>query len=111
MNESDASCRLPVTSNQIDVAQKPRLLDQVKETIRRKHYSIRTEQSYVDWINRYIYFHDKQHPENLGEQHIVAFLTHLAVKGKVASSTPEPGALCACISLPSCLEYGTWRIQ
>ena len=72
----------------------PRLLDKVREVIRFKHYSIRTEQAYIDWIKRYIYFHDKQHPNTLGEQHITAFLTHLAVKRKVASSTQNQ-ALCA----------------
>ena len=55
-------------------APKPRLLDQVRDTIRRKHYSIRTEQSYIDWIKRFIYFHDKQHPRDLNESHITAFL-------------------------------------
>lgn len=55
---------------------KPRLLDRVRAVIRCKHYSIRTEHSYIDWIRRYIYFHNKQHPEDMGEQHISAFLTH-----------------------------------
>ena len=43
---------------------KPRLINQVREVIRCKHYSIRTEQTYVDWIRRYIYFHGKQHPKH-----------------------------------------------
>jgi site-specific recombinase XerD len=77
---------------------KPRLLDAVRGVIRCKHYSIRTEQSYVDWIKRYIYFHNKQHPKDLGEEHISAFLTHLAVKRKVASSTQNQ-ALCALVFL------------
>jgi site-specific recombinase XerD len=77
---------------------KPRLLDQVRGIIRCKHYSIRTEQSYVDWIKRYIYFHNEKHPKDLGEEHISAFLTHLAVKGKVASSTQNQ-ALCALVFL------------
>ena len=52
---------------------KPRLLDQVRETIRRKHYSIRTEEAYVDWIKRYIFFHEKQHPAEMGEAEIRSF--------------------------------------
>ena len=44
----------------------PKLLDKVRDKMRVKHYSIRTEQSYTGWIKRYIYFHDKQHPNNLG---------------------------------------------
>lgn len=65
----------------------PKLLDQVRDKLRVKHYSIRTEQSYVDWIKRYILFHDKSHPQNLGAPDVEAFLTHLAVAGKVAAST------------------------
>lgn len=67
--------------------QPPQLLDQVRDKLRVKHYSIRTEQAYVDWIKRYIFFHDKRHPQNMGAQDIEAFLTHLAVAGKVAAST------------------------
>lgn len=77
---------------------KPRLLDHVRNIIRCKHYSIRTEHSYVEWIKRYIYFHEKQHPGDLEEQHISAFLTHLAVERKVASSTQNQ-ALCALVFL------------
>ncbi|MDH4216736.1 MAG: integron integrase, partial [Gallionella sp.] len=68
-------------------ANPPRLLDQVRDKLRVKHYSIRTEQTYTDWIKRYIYFHDKRHPKDLGAHDIEAFLTHLAVAGKVAAST------------------------
>ncbi len=65
----------------------PKLLDQVRDTLRVKHHAIRTEQSYVDWIKRYIYFHGKTHPKNLAAQDVEAFLTHLAVAGKVSAST------------------------
>src|ERR1700704_1769266 len=64
-----------------------RLLDQVRDRIRLKHYSIRTEQAYVDWIRRFIFFHGKQHPTNLGESEVETFLTHLAVDRKVAAAT------------------------
>jgi len=66
---------------------KRKLLDQVRDVIRLKHYSIRTEETYVMWIRRFILFHNKRHPSEMGEQEISEFLTHLAVKKKVASST------------------------
>jgi integron integrase len=70
------------------VEQHPKkLLDQVRDAIRLKHYSIRTEESYVTWIKRYIFFHNKQHPNDMGSAAIEAFLTHLAVEQKVAAST------------------------
>lgn len=65
----------------------PKLLDQVRGKIRLKHYSIRTEQAYLDWIKRFIVFFDKRHPRDLGAAEVEAFLTHLAVVGKVAAST------------------------
>lgn len=65
----------------------PKLLDQVRNKLRVKHYSIRTEQSYTDWIKRYILFHGKRHPNEMGAEDIEAFLTHLAVVGNVASAT------------------------
>src|SRR5205814_4385361 len=65
----------------------PTLLDQVRDRLRRVHYSIRTEEVYVDWIRRFIRFHGVKHPASMGEPEIEAFLTHLAVHGKVAAST------------------------
>ena len=64
-----------------------RLLDQVRHRIRLKHYSIRTEQAYVDWIRRYIHFHGKRHPAVMGAPDIEAFLTDLAVARNVAAAT------------------------
>src|SRR5437870_6886569 len=66
---------------------KPKLLDQVRDVVRRKHYSIRTEQAYVDWIKRFIIYHDKRHPAGMGEEDIAQFLTHLARDLNVAAST------------------------
>ena len=66
---------------------KPKLLDSVRDVIRRKHFSIRTEQAYVDWIRRFILFHDKRHPMDMAEAEVTDFLTHLARDGKVAAST------------------------
>jgi integron integrase len=67
--------------------QKPRLLDQVREEIRKRHYSRRTEKSYVGWIRRFILFHGKRHPSEMGEAEISHYLSHLAVSGKVSAST------------------------
>jgi hypothetical protein len=53
-----------------------KLLDQVRDKLRVKHYSIRTEQTYVDWIKRYIFFHDKRHPKNMEARDVEAFFTH-----------------------------------
>jgi hypothetical protein len=58
----------------------PKLIDQVRDRLRVKHYSIRTEQVYVDWIRRYIFFHDKRHPKDMEAADVKAFLTHLAAR-------------------------------
>jgi integron integrase len=63
------------------------LLDRVRERLRVKHYSIRTEEQYVSWIRRYVLFHGKRHPREMGEREVEAFLTHLAVAGNVSAST------------------------
>ncbi|MBN1931585.1 MAG: phage integrase N-terminal SAM-like domain-containing protein [Desulfobacterales bacterium] len=65
----------------------PKLLDLVRQKIRMKHYSIRTEEAYVSWIKRYIYFHNTKHPKDMGGREIEAFLTSLAVQGNVSAST------------------------
>src|SRR5688572_25069501 len=65
----------------------PRLLDQVRELIRVRHYSIRTEEAYVQWIRRFILFHGKRHPREMGAPELTAFLSDLAVQHKVAAST------------------------
>ncbi len=65
----------------------PKLLDQAQAALRMKHYSIRTERVYLDWIKRYILFHHKTHPAQMGAPEVEAFLSHLAVAGKVAAST------------------------
>ena len=60
-----------------------KLLDQVRDAVRLKHYSYRTEQTYVQWIRRYILFHGKRHPQEMGVPEIAAFLTHPAFVGCV----------------------------
>ena len=66
---------------------KPRLLEQVRRTLRTLHYSYRTEQQYLHWLRRFILFHGKRHPSSLGPAEVEAFLTHLAVERKVSAST------------------------
>jgi integron integrase len=68
-------------------APKPRLLVQVHEAIRRRYFSRRTEEAYVHWIKRFIYFSGRRHPEALGEAEVTAFLNHLAAERKVAAAT------------------------
>src|ERR1700741_3942218 len=65
----------------------PRLLDRVRNAIRARHYSLRTEEAYVAWIRRFILFHGKRHPMTMGESEINVFLTSLAVDGPVSAST------------------------
>ena len=64
-----------------------KLLDRARYRIRLKRYSIRTEQSYVSWIRRFILFHNKRHPQDMGKDEIEAYLTHPAVNRHVAPST------------------------
>jgi len=71
----------------MELSRAPRLLDQVRDAIRAKHYSIRTEQAYLDWIKRFIYFHGKRHPAELAASDVEQFLTHLAVERNVAAAT------------------------
>lgn len=66
---------------------KPRLLDTLRTRIRLKHYSIRTENTYTEWAKRYILFHGKRHPAEMGKEEVEAFLSHLAVKHNVSAST------------------------
>ena len=85
-------------SQNFTAEKKPKLLDQVRLAIRTKHYSLRTEESYVSWIKRFILFHSKRHPREMGEVEINQFLTHLAVNKKVSASTQNQ-ALCAIVFL------------
>jgi integron integrase len=68
-------------------AQPPRLLDAVREVARRRHYSYRTEQSYIHWIRRFIFFSGKRHPRELGAPEVTAFLNHLVCDRHVAAAT------------------------
>src|SRR5437879_5824265 len=76
------------SSSMSDIPSVPiRLLDQVRLSLRTKHYSLKTEESYVHWIKRYIFFHNKRHPTDMSARHITAFLNYLAVQENVAAST------------------------
>ena len=75
------------TTTVVTSAQPPKLLDQVAHKLRLLHYSRRTEDSYRDWIKRYILFHGKRHPREMGAPEVERFLTHLAVERQVSAST------------------------
>ena len=75
------------TSGAVAPAGAPKLLDRVRQSIRAKHYGRRTESAYVDWIRRFIVFHGKRHPSDMGASEVAAFLTWLATDRRVAAST------------------------
>ncbi|MGH8057454.1 MAG: phage integrase N-terminal SAM-like domain-containing protein, partial [Candidatus Entotheonellia bacterium] len=77
---------------------KPRLLDDVRGALRIRHYSLRTEEAYVSWIKRFILFHGKRHPLEMGEKEMTQFLSALAVERQVSASTQNQ-ALCALLFL------------
>jgi Phage integrase, N-terminal SAM-like domain len=76
----------------------PRLLDQFRAVMRLRHYSPRTEETYINWVKRFIFFHGKKHPSSMGADEVNAFLTHLAVDERV-SATTQNQALCAILFL------------
>ncbi len=80
----------------------PRLLDRVRSALRARHYSRRTEKAYVDWIRRFILFHGKRHPTDMGADEVTRFLSHLAVAGRVSASTQNQ-ALAAILFLYGCV--------
>ena len=83
---------MPTTDN------KPKLLTQLSQAIRARHYSRSTEATYIHWIKRFIFFHHVRHPQEMAEPEINAFLTHLAVNEHVSASTQNQ-ALCAIVFL------------
>lgn len=76
----------------------PRLLDQVRGKLRALHYSLHTEEAHLDWIKRFIRFHGKRHPRELGAEEMAAFLTHLASDRKVSASTQDQVLAGCCFS-------------
>jgi site-specific recombinase XerD len=87
VQDEPAHARLAVRETGPAEAPKPRLLDRVRAALRARHYSRRTEDAYIAWIKRYIFFHDKRHPADMGAPEITRFLSSLAVEGSVAAST------------------------
>src|SRR3989442_2579790 len=81
----DARCR--VAQSPVASPQNPRLLDRVRESLRLRHYSRRTERAYVAWIRRYILFHNRRHPAEMRATEVSRFLSSLAVEGRVSAST------------------------
>lgn len=77
----------PVVAPVPAVGKKKKLLDQMRDVMRLKHYSIRTERSYCDWVERFIRYHGMRHPHEMREAEVTEFLTHLAREGQVAAST------------------------
>ncbi len=75
-----------------------KLIDNVRHKIRIKHYSIRTEEAYVSWIKRYIFYHHKRHPKDMGKKEIEAFLSHLAIGTRKKIITQ------------SCLSFGPYSV-
>jgi integrase len=89
----------------------PRLLDRVREAIRTRHYSRRTEVAYVAWIRRYIVFHRKVHPATLGAGEISAFLTWLATRQTVSASTQNQALAALLFLYERVLEIPVGRIE
>jgi hypothetical protein len=83
----------------------PRPLARVRDKIRLKHYSIRTEQAYVEWIKRFILFHGKRHPRTLGAAEVEAFLTDLAVARQGCGADAEPGEERAVVPLQGAARH------
>ena len=77
----------PLAVQEPPAARPPRLLDRVRAAVRARHYSRRTEKAYVAWIRRYILFHGKRHPSEMGAQELTSYLSSLAVDRNVAAST------------------------
>jgi len=93
-----ASPAISVVMPLLTTDNKPKLLEQLSQAMRSRHYSRKTEATYIHWIKRFIFFHHVRHPKDMAEPEINAFLTHLAVKEHVSASTQNQ-ALCAIIFL------------
>ncbi len=89
----------------------PRLLDRVRAAVRVRHYSIRTEECYAAWIRRFILFHDKRHPLEMGAVEINQFLSHLATDGRVSASTQNQAFSALLFLYQKVLEVDPGRIE
>jgi site-specific recombinase XerD len=88
-----------------------KLLDQVRQAARVKHFSYRTEQAYVYWAERYIRFHGIRHPNTMGAAQVEAFLTHLAVEGNVAASTQNQALAALLFLYQQVLQIDIGRLE
>jgi hypothetical protein len=91
--------------------QQPKLLDRVRAALRTKRYSPNSEKAYVHWIKRFIFFHNKRHPSEMGEPEINRFLTHLAVKEKVAASTQNQALSAILFFVSGSSPAANWRAR
>ncbi len=82
-----------------------KLLDIMRDKIRVKHYSLKTENVYIYWAKKYILFHNKRHPNTMGKKEIEEYLTYLAKKSKCISYYTEPSLLLHCISLRTSIKH------
>ena len=78
---------MPACHPNADTPRPPKLLERMRIHLRTRHYSIRTEEAYIDWVRRFILFHGKRHPGDMGAAEVEAFLSHLAVERHVSAST------------------------
>jgi hypothetical protein len=83
-------CGIEATASAPSSSAKPKLLDQVRRAIRTRHYSPKTEETYVHWIKRFIFFHNKRHPAEMAEPEIARFLSSLATERQVDISCNQP---------------------
>ncbi len=87
LNRDRISTNQPALTAGVPSSAKPKLLDQVRQAIRTRHYSPRTEETYIHWIKRFIFFHNKRHPAEMAEAEIARFLSNLATESHVSAST------------------------
>ncbi len=99
-SEARGSPPIPVPAGVRPLDRQPKLLDRLREALRARHYSPRTEQTYCQWVKRFIFFHHVRHPAEMGEAEINAFLTHLAVQGEGERLDAEPGPQRAALPVP-----------
>jgi len=99
-------------ANTSSAAPRPNLLDRVREAAKVRHLNYRTEQDYVAWVKCFVLFHGKRHPRHMGKSEVEAFLTHLAVQGRVAASTQNQAlaAILFLLKVPGTAEGSLlWR--
>jgi len=91
--------------------QKPKLLEQVRDALRARHYSLRTEEAYLQWIRRFIIFHHKRHPQEMGVEEVNQFLSDLAVTHRVAASTQNQALSAVLFLYKAVLHQDLGRIE